>query len=153
MENLPALDYPVDKLKRLYDINVHGSYFCAREVAKEMIRTKTNGSITMVASMSGLVVNVPQPQAPYNASKAGASHLHLFMLAQVFPLRQSDVVISSFFAAVIQMAKSFAVEWAQYGIRVNSLSPGYMRTPLVADVLRNAQNNLEVCFLRPSRGV
>lgn len=48
------------------------------------------------------------------------------------------------FVAVMQMAKSLAVEWAQYGIRVNSLSPGYMRTPLVADVLRKAQNNLEV---------
>lgn len=46
--------------------------------------------------------------------------------------------------AVIQMAKSLAVEWAEHGIRVNSLSPGYMRTPLVADVLRNAEDNLEV---------
>ena len=57
--------------------------------------------------MSGSVVNIPQPQAPYNASKA----------------------------AVRQMAASFAVEWAQKGIRVNCISPGYMVTELTEKIL------------------
>src|SRR5690606_34281309 len=57
-----------------------------------------------IASMSGHVVNVPQMQATYNASKA----------------------------AVILLTKSLAVEWAQRGVRVNSVSPGYVETPLTA---------------------
>lgn len=45
-------------MKLLYDINVHGSYFCAREVAKHMISKKNGGSIIMVASMSGSVSRI-----------------------------------------------------------------------------------------------
>jgi len=67
------------------------------------------GSIIFIASMSANIVNVPQPQFAYNASKAAVKH----------------------------MAASLAVEWAPYGIRVNSLSPGYMNTPLLKAV-RNA---------------
>ena len=59
-----------------------------------------------MASMSGTIVNIPQWQCSYNASKA----------------------------AVIHMTKSLAVEWADYGIRVNSLSPGYISTPMAVDV-------------------
>ena len=60
------------------------------------------GSIVMIGSMSGSIVNVPQPQAPYNAAKAAVRHL----------------------------ASSLAVEWAHAGIRVNCISPGYMLTAL-----------------------
>ena len=67
-----------------------------------MIAAKTQGSLIFIASMSGLVVNYPQEQCAYNASKA----------------------------AVIQLMKSLAAEWAHHGIRVNSISPGYMNTPL-----------------------
>jgi NAD(P)-dependent dehydrogenase (short-subunit alcohol dehydrogenase family) len=59
-----------------------------------------------MASMSATIVNIPQWQASYNASKAGVMH----------------------------MTKSLAVEWVGYGIRVNSLSPGYIATPMSADV-------------------
>ena len=62
------------------------------------------GSVIMIASMSGQIVNVPQRQAGYNISKAG----------------------------VIMAAKSLAVEWAEYGIRVNAIAPGYMRTDMTA---------------------
>lgn len=60
------------------------------------------GSIIMIGSMSGAVINVPQPQTPYNASKAAVRH----------------------------MAASLAVEWGEKGIRVNCVSPGYMETAL-----------------------
>ena len=63
---------------------------------------KAPGSIVMIGSMSGVIVNVPQPQAPYNAAKAAVRHL----------------------------ASSLAVEWAHAGIRVNCISPGYMLTAL-----------------------
>ncbi len=55
-----------------------------------------------MASMSGTAVNIPQCQAAYNASKAAVMHL----------------------------TKSLAIEWADYGIRVNSLSPGYVNSPM-----------------------
>lgn len=59
---------------------------------------KAKGSMVFIGSMSGAIVNVPQPQAPYNASKAAVRHL----------------------------GRSFAVEWAHAGIRVNCIEPGYM---------------------------
>ena len=90
------------------DVNLKGILFCTQEAGKYMIPQKS-GSIINIASMSGTTVNVPQPQAPYNASKAG----------------------------VIQMSKSFAVEWAHHGIRVNSISPGYTRTEMTGDMAKN----------------
>ncbi|KAJ7481170.1 hypothetical protein B0H11DRAFT_1234535 [Mycena galericulata] len=106
VENYSAFDYPFDRIKRLYDINVHGAFFTAREAARNMI-PQGGGSIVLVASMSANIVNIPQPQTPYNASKAAVKH----------------------------MAASLAVEWAKKGVRVNVLSPGYMLTKLTRTVL------------------
>ncbi|KIY60973.1 NAD(P)-binding protein [Cylindrobasidium torrendii FP15055 ss-10] len=106
VENYSAFDYPFDRIKRLYDINVHGAFFTAREAARNMI-PQGGGSIVLVASMSAQVVNIPQPQTPYNASKAAVRH----------------------------MASSLAVEWAKKNVRVNCLSPGYMATKLTKTIL------------------
>ncbi|CRK47522.1 hypothetical protein BN1723_020317, partial [Verticillium longisporum] len=67
-----------------------------------MIAHGKPGSIVLVASMSGTIVNYPQEQSCYNASKAG----------------------------VVQFGKSIAAEWAKHNIRVNCISPGYMDTAL-----------------------
>ncbi|EJD00132.1 NAD-binding protein [Fomitiporia mediterranea MF3/22] len=106
VENYSALEYPSDRAKLLFDVNYHGAFFTARESAKYMI-PNGGGSIVLIASMSADIVNVPQPQAPYNASKA----------------------------AVKQLASSLAVEWARKNVRVNALSPGYMQTRLTRKVL------------------
>ncbi|KAI5454703.1 hypothetical protein NCC49_003591 [Naganishia albida] len=104
VENFPATEYPTAKVKKLVDVNILGSYFVAREAAKVM---SPGASIILIGSMSGVVINVPQPQTPYNFSKA----------------------------AVIHMAKSLAVEWAPKGIRVNCISPGYVLTNLTKVIL------------------
>ncbi len=87
---------------RLMDINLNGSFFMAQALGKQLIKAEKPGSIIFVASMSGTIVNYPQEQCCYNASKAG----------------------------VVQLGKSLAAEWAKYGIRVNCISPGYMDTAL-----------------------
>lgn len=105
-ENYTALDYPAERMKRLFDINVHGSFYCAREAGRYMLARKS-GSIVLIASMSANIVNIPQVQTPYNSSKAAVKH----------------------------MAASLGVEWAKLGVRVNALSPGYMLTKLTKQVL------------------
>ncbi|KAL1678618.1 hypothetical protein EV122DRAFT_264528, partial [Schizophyllum commune] len=110
VENYSAFDYPFDRIKRLYDINVHGAFFTAREAARNMI-PQGGGAIVLVASMSANIVNIPQPQTPYNASKAAVRH----------------------------MASSLGVEWAKKGVRVNVLSPGYMLTKLTRTILAHDQ--------------
>jgi NAD(P)-dependent dehydrogenase (short-subunit alcohol dehydrogenase family) len=91
--------------QEVININLTGEYIVARAAGKIMADKGIKGSIINMASMSGSIVNIPQWQASYNASKAG----------------------------VIHMTRSLAVEWAQYGIRVNSLSPGYIATPMSVD--------------------
>ncbi|CCM04434.1 uncharacterized protein FIBRA_06614 [Fibroporia radiculosa] len=82
VENYSAFDYPFDRIKRLYDINVHGAFFTAREAARHMI-PQGGGSIVLVGSMSANIVNIPQPQTPYNAAKAGAYRRLLSRAEQV----------------------------------------------------------------------
>jgi len=88
--------------RRLIDINLTGSFMVSQAVGRALMAENKPGSIILVASMSGSIVNYPQEQSCYNASKAG----------------------------VIQLGKSLAAEWAKYGIRVNCISPGYMDTAL-----------------------
>lgn len=101
-----TLSATIAQWREVLDTNLTGEYIMARAVGRMMIEKGIKGSIINMASMSGTIVNIPQWQASYNASKAG----------------------------VIHMTKSLAMEWAQYGIRVNSLSPGYIATPMSADV-------------------
>jgi len=104
-----ALHHPSETLAeadwdRLMDVNLKGVFLCCQAAARYMLPLK-RGSIINVASMSGSIANIPQQQAAYNASKAG----------------------------VIMLSKSLAVEWAEAGIRVNSLSPGYIRTEMALE--------------------
>ncbi|KAH6900741.1 hypothetical protein B0T10DRAFT_36212 [Thelonectria olida] len=100
--NIKAETYDPAMFRRLIDINLNGSFLMSQAVGRAMMAAGKPGSIVLVASMSGSVVNYPQEQSCYNASKAG----------------------------VIQLGKSLAAEWAKYDIRVNCISPGYMDTAL-----------------------
>lgn len=100
-----AFEATMDEWRQCLDINLTGEYLVCREAARVMIERKIHGSMINIASVSGHIVNIPQKQAAYNASKAG----------------------------VIHMTKSLAIEWVDYGIRVNSISPGYVATPMSID--------------------
>ena len=101
VHNIPSEEVPDEEWLAVISVNLNGVFWCCREVGKAMLE-RGSGSIVNIASMSGIVSNHPQPQAAYNASKAG----------------------------VITLTKSLAGEWASRGVRVNSISPGYIRTPL-----------------------
>ncbi|KAF9002831.1 hypothetical protein BDZ89DRAFT_1146298 [Hymenopellis radicata] len=91
VSNVCPGSYPFDRIKQLYDINVHGAFFTAREAARSMI-PQGGGSIVLVAnhqhspgsycarppsSTFVLIIYLPQPQTPYNASKAGTHPSHI----------------------------------------------------------------------------
>ncbi|TKX21298.1 hypothetical protein C1H76_6372 [Elsinoe australis] len=97
-----AMDMRADQWRKTLDVNTTGSFLCGQAVAKRMAVQGTGGSIMFTASISGHRVNYPQPQVAYNVSKA----------------------------AVIATKNSLAAEWAVHGIRVNTISPGYMDTIL-----------------------
>ncbi len=101
VQHLEAENVEPEDWRRVLDVNVTGVFFCCQAVGRHMIERR-QGSIINIASMSGLIVNVPQAQASYNASKA----------------------------AVIHLTKSLASEWAPYHIRVNAIAPGYMNTAM-----------------------
>ncbi|KAK5036445.1 hypothetical protein LTS07_002172 [Exophiala sideris] len=102
-----AIDYPTDGFRRILDVNVIGSFLVAKHAARIMRDAKNSGSIVFIASMSGQIANRGIHCSAYNTSKA----------------------------AVQQMSRSLSVEWGRYGIRVNSLSPGYIRTAMTDRLL------------------
>lgn len=87
------------------DTNLRGTFLCCQAEGRVMLQAGY-GKIINVASMSGVIVNHPQKQVAYNTSKA----------------------------AILHMTRSLAAEWASRGVRVNCISPGYTRTPLVESI-------------------
>src|SRR5882672_11873715 len=92
------------------DVNLNGTFWCCRAFGRHMLRAKS-GAIVNIGSMSGFIVNKPQEQSYYNASKAAVHHL----------------------------TKSLAAEWGARGVRVNAVAPTYIATPLNAFVKSNPQ--------------
>ena len=123
----PSFDVTDQQWSSVFDLNVRALWKTSIAVG-ELMRAQGSGSIVNIGSMSGLIVNRPQWQPAYNASKAAVHHL----------------------------TKSLAVEWAPYGIRVNAVAPGYVqdrdgarRQPRVRPVLDRGR---PAATLRPARG-
>ena len=104
--NTPAVDVTPEEWHEVVNVNLNGVFYMAQAFGKWLIENNKKGSIVNTASMSATIVNIPQPQASYNATKAAVRHL----------------------------TKSLAVEWVNRGIRVNSISPGYIATELTASI-------------------
>jgi len=99
-----VLDIAPNAFESVIKVDLIGVFYTAQAAARQMVKQGKGGSIVSTASMSAHIVNVPQTIANYNASKA----------------------------AVIQLSKSMAVELAPHNIRVNTVSPGYIQTDLIA---------------------
>lgn len=101
ISNHPAETMTDDAWRKVIDVNLNGVFWCCRAFGRDML-ARGKGSIINLGSMSALIVNRPQEQANYNASKAAVHHL----------------------------TRSLAAEWAGRGVRVNAVAPTYIETEM-----------------------
>jgi NAD(P)-dependent dehydrogenase (short-subunit alcohol dehydrogenase family) len=111
--DIPRSETPAEKVAdehwlNVIDVNLNGTFWCCRAFGQHMLDAGS-GAIVNIGSMSGFIVNKPQEQSYYNASKAAVHHL----------------------------TKSLAAEWGNRGVRVNAVAPTYIETPLNAFVRNN----------------
>jgi NAD(P)-dependent dehydrogenase (short-subunit alcohol dehydrogenase family) len=104
--NIEAEKVSIEDWDKVINTNLNSVFYMSQPVGKLMIK-QGGGSIINLTSMSGTVVNNPQPQASYNTAKAGGDML----------------------------TKCLAAEWAPYNIRVNAIAPGYFNTDLCSEAL------------------
>ena len=106
-----AEELSLEEFDEVLDVNLRGVFVSCQAFGRHMLEAG-GGSIVAIASMSGnRIINVPMRIAHYHAAKGG----------------------------VVALVRALAVEWGPRGVRVNALSPGYVRTPLAeADAQHHA---------------
>lgn len=110
ISNHPAETMADEVWNKVIDVNLNGVFRCCRAFGNTMLK-QGGGAIVNVGSMSGFIVNRPQEQANYNASKAAVHHL----------------------------TKSLAAEWGGRGVRVNAVAPTYIDTEMNKYVYEDAE--------------
>ncbi|MFC7491258.1 MULTISPECIES: SDR family NAD(P)-dependent oxidoreductase [unclassified Knoellia] len=116
----PALDVTPEDWRQVMNVNLDAVWTCSQTFGRHFVQERA-GTIINIGSMSGLIVNRPQWQPAYNASKAAVHHL----------------------------TRSLAAEWGEFGVRVNALAPGYIKTDMSpVDEPRFRQNWIEDAPLR-----
>lgn len=103
----PAEEFSEEDYRSIMTVNLDGAFFTAQAAANCFKKQKAEGKldqgrIVFTTSVSSLIVNIPQSQAPYNASKAG----------------------------LVRLAKCLSVEWVDFA-RVNCVSPGFIATDML----------------------
>lgn len=117
-QRIRAVDYPIADFQRMLNVNVTGTFITAKHTARLFIKNGIKGSIILIASMSGQIANRGLTCTAYNSSKA----------------------------AVQQMCRSMAQEIGVHGIRINTISPGYIRTAMT-DALLADEPHLEKLWM------
>ncbi|CAK7203041.1 hypothetical protein SEUCBS139899_005770 [Sporothrix eucalyptigena] len=102
----PFLDQTWDEFTRIQDVNVRGTFFVVQHVARQLLKQGTPGSCVLLASQSAHIALPGYRMAAYNASKGG----------------------------ILMLAKALAVELAPRGIRVNTISPGFVDSAMTQSV-------------------
>ncbi len=110
ISNHPAEDMTDEVWNKVLDVNLNGTFWCCRAFGKRML-AQGKGSIVNIGSMSADIVNRPQEQVNYNASKAAVHHL----------------------------TRSLAAEWGERGVRVNAVAPTYIETDMNTYVYENEE--------------
>ncbi|WGF90491.1 SDR family NAD(P)-dependent oxidoreductase [Marinivivus vitaminiproducens] len=121
----PAVDLPLEDWDTVVRVNMTGSFLCAREAARHMIKGGRGGAIVNVASIMGLSGGGIYPNISYQTTKG----------------------------AIVNMTRALAVEWAADGIRVNAIAPTYVRTRFIAPLLADPDIMARIEAMTPLRRI